>query len=124
MSIFDGTQPTLRQVPPIDPLSTMAVLYPFSTAVEAIIIPEPEPITRTSNRSIKKTLYKVQKAGCQINLSRSPLFPCLESLLCRVPRIIKAVMVMSKVKKAEEEKKKKAYYAKKEKKAAEVKKKK
>jgi saccharopine dehydrogenase-like NADP-dependent oxidoreductase len=47
----------------------------------------------------------------------------LESLLSRVPRIVKTVMIMSKVKKAEEEKKKKVYYEKKEKKAAEVKKK-
>ena len=50
-------------------------------------------------------------------------FSCLESLLSRVPRIVKSVIVMSKVKKAEEEKKKKEYYAKKEKKAKEVKKK-
>ena len=47
----------------------------------------------------------------------------LESLLSRVPRILKPVIFMSKVKKAEEEKKKKVYYQKKEKKAAEVKKK-
>ncbi len=54
MSIFEGTQPLLRQVPPIGPLSTTAVLNPFSTAVDATIIPEPVPITRTSKRSIEK----------------------------------------------------------------------
>ena len=63
-----------------------------------------------------------RRRSCQINLSTKPPFG-LESLLSRVPRIVKPVMIMSKVKKAEEEKKKKVYYEKKEKKAAEVKKK-
>jgi hypothetical protein len=41
------------------PSATRAVFKPLSTAVEAIIIPEPEPITKTSNFSIKKTCPNV-----------------------------------------------------------------
>jgi hypothetical protein len=74
MSIFDGTQPTLRQVPPMGPLSTMAVLKPLSTAVEAIIIPEPDPITKTSNRSIMKNLPNVEKARLPNKLFNAAIF--------------------------------------------------
>ncbi len=124
MSIFEGTHPLFKQVPPIGPLSTTAVLKPFSTAVDATIMPEPVPITRTSKRSTEKPSRFKKKTGCQINFSIMLFTSELESLLSRVPRILKPVMIMSKVKKAaEEEKKKKVYYQKKEKKAAEVKKK-
>src|SRR3990170_6124339 len=123
MSIFEGTQPLFKHVPPMGPLSTTAVLKPFSTAVDATIIPEPVPITRTSKRSTEKPSRFKKKAGCQINFSIMLFTSELESLLFRVPRIVKPVIFMSKVKKAEEEKKKKVYYQKKEKKAAEVKKK-
>jgi hypothetical protein len=105
------------------PLSTIAVLKPWSTAVEATIIPEPEPITRTSNRSITKLLDALKK-------KRMPNKPFNSRF--RVPKgwkifygVLKnnnPVIVMSKAKKAEEEKKKKIYYEKKEKKAKEVKK--
>ena len=105
------------------PLSTRAVLNPWSTAVEATIIPEPEPITRTSNRSITKLLDAIKKKKeCQINFSiHTFAFPDWK-IFYGIPKNNKAVVVMSKAKKVEEEKKKKVYYAKKEKKAKEVKK--
>ena len=76
MSIFEGTQPRFRQVPPMGPFSTMAVLRPFAAAAEAIIIPEPEPMTRTSNLSIinhdrKRTKHQINFSNGAIAVGKS-----------------------------------------------------
>jgi hypothetical protein len=101
------------------PFSTMAVLRPFAAAAEAIIIPEPEPMTRTSNLSI--IIHDRKRTKHQINFSNGATLQ-LENLIS-IFFVLKHVRNMSKTKKAEAEKKKKVYYEKKEKKATEVKKK-
>jgi len=102
------------QVPPMGPLSTTAVVKPFSTAADATIIPEPVPITRTSKLSIAINSNKDAQRK-QINLSpRSPNRSAGKSFMY-IPEISIVGLIMS------EEKKKEIYYKKKEKTAKEVK---
>jgi hypothetical protein len=100
------------------PLSTSAVLKPCETAADAIIIPEPEPITKMSNRSTTISTTNKIKRETQINFSSVGL----QNSFITISTINSLRLVMSKQKKAEDEKKKKEYYSKSEKKAKEVKK--
>jgi hypothetical protein len=107
------------QVPPMRPLSTTAVLKPCETAADAIIIPEPEPITKTSNRSTTISTTNKIKQKTPNKLFKAWVFTII---FITISAINSLRLVMSKQKKAEDEKKKKAYYSKSEKKAKEVKK--